>query len=104
MAILALPFPASVTVIVTFAVFTKFNCLLDNVDPLFCETRTVLAAEIIALEVTLPPIVKSPRTSNVLAVSFPLTMASAPTSKIVPDVLFKRIVPSERVKLPIPLV
>ena len=42
-AIFALPLPESVTVIVTLAVFTKFNCFEDNVDPLFCETLTVLA-------------------------------------------------------------
>ncbi len=41
--------------IVTFAVFTKFNCLPERVEPLFCETLTVLAAEFTFAKRLCPP-------------------------------------------------
>jgi hypothetical protein len=43
----ALPSPESVTAKVAFAVFTKFNCFADSVEPLFAETLTVFAAALI---------------------------------------------------------
>jgi len=54
-AIFALPSPESVIVIVTFAVLTKFNCLPKRVDPLFCETLTVLAAALTLAKRLCPP-------------------------------------------------
>jgi hypothetical protein len=40
----ALPSPGSVTETNTVAVFTKFNCLFERVEPPLAETRAVFAA------------------------------------------------------------